>query len=279
MKSLFLPEWNAFIRYYDIPGDGDTVVYLPALNFPAVANFLPVVTHPEMPKHHALLIDFLGSGFSDHPDEFSYSIEDHANVVARILDHEKIRAATVIGHSMGGTVAIMLALSRPDLVSNLIVGEGNITPGGGKASRSIASHTKTEFVEEFFPKRRKELFQAATKGDSVATLLSGVWLTANASSLHGNSKSLVNLDPSLKEKFLNLDIPRTFIYGEHSLPENTGEAEPDAPEPGELEAHGISIGVVPNAGHFLMFENLDGFVYVLTQAMQPPHSNEQSDKH
>jgi pimeloyl-ACP methyl ester carboxylesterase len=270
MKNLYLSEWDAFIRYYDIPGEGDTVVYLPALNFPAIANFLPVATHPEMPKHHALLIDFLGSGFSDHSDKFSYSMEDHAKTVASILDQEDIKSATVVGHSMGGTVAIMLALSRPDLVSNLIVGEGNITSGGGTATRNIASHTLAEYVEEVFPQTRKELFQAAVGGDSMAILLSGLWLTANASSLHGNSKSLVELDPSLKNKFFRLSIPRTFIYGEKSLPENSGEVGPDTPEPSELEAHGISIGVVPNAGHIQMFENLDGFVSVLVQAMKLP---------
>ncbi len=274
MKSLYLSEWNAFIRYYDIPGDGDPVVYLPALNFPAVANFLPVATHPEMPKHYALLVDFPGSGFSEHSEKFSYTMEDHAKVVARILDHEEITAATVVGHSMGGTVAIMLALARPDLVSNLIIGEGNVTPGGGAATRKIASYTSAEYVEEVFPQTRKDLLQAAIDGDSMASLLSGMWLTANASSLHGNSKSLVNLDPDLKDNFYNLFIPRTFIYGEESLPENSGETSPDAPEPGELEAHGINIAVVPNAGHVLMLENLDGFVSALVQAMKLPQNNE-----
>ncbi len=58
-------------------------------------------------------------------------MENHAETVASILDHENIKSAIVVGHSMGGTVAIILAISRPDLVSKLIVGEGNIVPGGG----------------------------------------------------------------------------------------------------------------------------------------------------
>ena len=58
-------------------------------------------------------------------------MDTHAETVALILDHENIKSAIVVGHSMGGTVAIMLAISRPDLVSKLIVGEGNIVPGGG----------------------------------------------------------------------------------------------------------------------------------------------------
>jgi len=268
MKSLYLPEWNAFIRYFDISGDGETIIYLPALCFPAVVNFLSVATHPKMPKHRAILVDNLGSGSSDHSENFNYSMEDHARTVARILDHEGIKDATVVGHSMGGTIAIMLALSRPDLVSKLVVGEGNITPGGGEATRNIAPYSKTEYVEQVFPRSRKEWFQAAIEGDAMGILLSSVWSTANAASLHGNSKALVEIDPSFKEQFLELSILRTFIYGEKSLPENTGGAGADAPEPSELEAHGIQIGVVPNAGHLQMIENLDGFVDVLTNAIK-----------
>ncbi|MEH6556975.1 MAG: alpha/beta hydrolase [Oceanicoccus sp.] len=268
MKSLYLPEWNAFIRYYDISGDGNTIVYLPALSFPAIANFLPVATHPQMPKHRALLIDNLGSGFSDHSESFGYTMEGHAQTVANILDHENIRSATIVGHSMGGTVAILLALSRPDLVSNLVVGEGNITPGGGAGTRSIASYSKDEYVETVFPRSRAERFQAAIDGDAAATLISGLWSTVNVTGLYGNSKALVALDPSIKERFLNLTIPCTFVYGEKSLPENTDEVGPDSPDPNELKARGIKIGVVPNAGHAQMFENLDGFVNVLIKALE-----------
>jgi pimeloyl-ACP methyl ester carboxylesterase len=268
MKSLYLPEWNAFIRYFDMPGDGEIIVYLPALSFPAVTNFLSVATHPKMPKHRAILIDNLGSGFSDHSENFNYSMEGHAQTVASILDHEGVKNATVVGHSMGGTIAIMLALSRPDLVSKLVVGEGNITPGGGEATRNIASFSKTEYVEQVFPRSRKEWFQAAIEGDTMGTLISGVWSTANAAGLHGNSKALVEIDPTVKEQFFELPIPCTFIYGEKSLPENSGEVGADAPEPSELEAHGIHIGVVPNAGHLQMFENLDGFVDALVKSIK-----------
>ena len=40
---------------------------------------------------------------------------------------------------------------------------------------------------------------------------------------------------------------------------------PDMPDPTELKENGILIDTVPNTGHFLMFENLDGFVEVLTK--------------
>jgi pimeloyl-ACP methyl ester carboxylesterase len=268
MKSLYLSEWNAFIRYYEIADDGRTVVYLPAISFPSVANFLSIATHLEMPKHRAIFVDNLGAGLSDHSETFSYSMEDHAQTVASILDHEDVKDAIIVGHSMGGTVAIMLALSRPDLVSNLVVSEGNITPGGGKATREIASYSKDEYINEVFPRSLKKWSQAAIEGDTMAIVLSNAWSKADAAGLHSNSKALVELDPSLKGQYLNLTIPRTFIYGERSLPENSGGVGADAPDPSELKAHGIQIGVIPNAGHLQMFENLDGYVEALVKAIR-----------
>jgi pimeloyl-ACP methyl ester carboxylesterase len=154
-----------------------------------------------MPNYRTLLIDNLGSGFSDHSELFSYKMEEHAKTVALILDHENVKGATVVGHSMGGTIAILLALSRPDLVSDLIIGEGNITPGGGVATRKIASSTKKEFVDEVFPRHHAKRFQAAIDGDAAAIRMSGLWSTVNASGLHGNSTALVELDPAIENRF------------------------------------------------------------------------------
>ncbi len=155
MKSLYLSEWDSFIRYYEISGEGRQVVYLAGLSFSILGSMLSVATHPKMRQHRALLVDYLGSGFSDHPENFSYTMEDHARTVASVLDHEGEKGAIVVGHSMGGTVGIMLALSRPDLVSNLIVGEGNVTSGGGAATRRIASHGETKYVRRYFQPYKK----------------------------------------------------------------------------------------------------------------------------
>ena len=113
---------------------------------------------------------------------------------------------------MGGTVAIMLAISRPDLVSKLIVGEGNLVPGGGSGTSKITSYPKAEFIENIYPQWCEERIASAKKGGRMATLISGMWKTANAEGLYENSRSLVELDAGLKEKYFNLKIPKLFVY-------------------------------------------------------------------
>ena len=177
MKSFYLENHDAFMRYLETPQDGPTIVYLPAISFSAAASFFDVVTHPDMPRHQALLVDYLGSGASDQPDGFDYSLAGHAACIAALMDSAGCRGATVMGHSMGGSVAIQLAITRPDLVGNLIVGEGNVTSGGGGLVRQIVAHDEAEFVGSAFPKMQAEIFYGtfceqlvAKKGIEIAGL-------------------------------------------------------------------------------------------------------------
>src|SRR5213594_4345828 len=47
---------------------------------------------------------FLGAWFSDAPEAFSYSLEDHAKTVATLLDRLALAQSTVIAYSFGGAV-------------------------------------------------------------------------------------------------------------------------------------------------------------------------------
>ena len=136
MKSFYLENQDAFIRYLETPSTGPTLVYLPAISFSAAASFFEVVTHPKTPGHRALLVDYLGSGASDHPEGFGYSIEEHASSIAALMDAAGCRGATVFGHSMGGTVAIQLAITAS--------GSKRLqTPSGGRSNPSSRRNSFT----------------------------------------------------------------------------------------------------------------------------------------
>lgn len=263
MKSLFLEEFSATIRYHEIDGEGPVIVYLAALSFPSLPNFLQTAAHPSMPRHRSIFVDYLGVGHSEHPQDFDHSLQNHAKTVASILDHEGLKNCIVVGHSMGGTVAIYLALQRADLVSHLFVCEGNIGTGGGVGTRYFTSVPEDEFVDEFFPNLLAKWRQDGREGDTTASWRCGAWEGTDFVGVYKNCVALVNLDPEIKQKFFALPMKRTFVYGEASLPENTGEVTADAPDPDELRGNGVSVGVVPNVGHMMMVLNPDGFVDVL----------------
>jgi pimeloyl-ACP methyl ester carboxylesterase len=68
-----------------------------------------------------LTVDLRNHGQSFHADEMNYSIM--AEDVAQLLYRLELSDCDILGHSMGGKVAMTLALQNPDLVARLIVAD------------------------------------------------------------------------------------------------------------------------------------------------------------
>jgi pimeloyl-ACP methyl ester carboxylesterase len=67
-----------------------------------------------------IALDNRGAGRSDKLD-IPYSMEMMADDTASLLDALGVKPANIVGTSMGGHVALALALRRPDLVKSLIL--------------------------------------------------------------------------------------------------------------------------------------------------------------
>ncbi len=70
--------------------------------------------------HRVILIDLLGMGGSDKPGA-GYSIDDQASAVAEALAKLHVIGATVVGHSLGGSVATAVAQQSPQLASRVVI--------------------------------------------------------------------------------------------------------------------------------------------------------------
>ena len=69
--------------------------------------------------HRVIRIDLLGHGGSEK-EAAGYGMDDQAGMVASVLAQLDVEGATVVGHSMGFTVATALAESSPGLVAQLV---------------------------------------------------------------------------------------------------------------------------------------------------------------
>ena len=67
------------------------------------------------------MLDLRNHGKSFHSDEFSYEIM--VNDVLNYCQHHNLSSVSIIGHSMGGKVAMLFATTYPDLVEKLIVAD------------------------------------------------------------------------------------------------------------------------------------------------------------
>ncbi len=70
--------------------------------------------------HRVIAVDLRGYGGSEKPSS-GYSMADQANFVAEALRRLGVRGATVVGQSLGGTVATALAERSPRLVRQVVI--------------------------------------------------------------------------------------------------------------------------------------------------------------
>lgn len=101
-------------------GQGSTPILLLHGLFGAASNWGRVQRHLAETRH-VLALDLRNHGGSPHDPAFDYPTM--AADVLETLDHLEIQTAAVLGHSMGGKVAMHMALTAPARVARLIVAD------------------------------------------------------------------------------------------------------------------------------------------------------------
>jgi pimeloyl-ACP methyl ester carboxylesterase len=264
LEAYLDPKIQAFIRYFDFPGSEPVVVYLSGLGGAATAAYPRIVIEPGLSDRHSILVDWFGAGYSDNPDHFGYSLEEHASVISGLLDHIGSKQYVLVGHSMGGAVAIELASKRSDLIVQLVLAEANLEAGGGIMSSSIANMNESDFIASGYQEMINDRRTAALTGDYLASIALGMRQVASPLAIHRSAVSLVKgTQPVMWDQLIKLPIPRTFIFGSRSLE----EYEEDRELHKRLEAHDIQVAIVPDAGHGMMAENPVGFARVLSETL------------
>lgn len=67
------------------------------------------------------MIDLRNHGKSFHSDEFNYTVM--SNDILEYCEHYHLENVSVIGHSMGGKVAMLFATTHPEMVEKLIIAD------------------------------------------------------------------------------------------------------------------------------------------------------------
>lgn len=108
---------NTKISYTD-QGKGNAVILLHGfLENSTMWKYLePVLAK----KNRVICIDLLGHGQTDCLG-YIHSIEDMADAVHQVISELKIRKAIIVGHSMGGYVALAFAELYPEMMKGLVL--------------------------------------------------------------------------------------------------------------------------------------------------------------
>jgi len=74
-----------------------------------------------------------------------------------------------------------------------------------------------------------------------------------------SKSAAVGGNPSWRSILYSLECPRTFIFGENSLPDSDMQV---------LTEHGIQIEIVKHAGHSMAWENPEGLASAINSGIQ-----------
>ena len=253
MRNATVTPEGAQMRWVELPGQEPPRVYVHGLGASSSAYFTEVAVHPLLAGRRSLLIDLLGHGISDRPTSFDYTLESHADALAAALTGAGVAGAELIAHSMGGSVAIVLAVRHPHLVSRLVLLDANLDPTPqiplSSGSSGIAAYSEEEFLAGGWEEVR----------DRVGPHW---WSTMRLTGRVALHRSAVHLArgtvPTMRELLLDLKIPRTYL-----LPET------DGPLPGaaELTGAGVSVVAIPDCGHNIMLDNPEAFARATAAAL------------
>lgn len=114
------------LHYQDI-GSGEPVVFIHGSGPGASGHSNFKQNYPVFVKagYRVIVPDLPGYGASDKPDTL-YTLDFFVNALSDLLDALDIQRCVLVGNSLGGAIAIKLALDQPQRVSRLVL----MAPGG-----------------------------------------------------------------------------------------------------------------------------------------------------
>src|SRR5581483_4783946 len=104
--------------HYESQGEGPPIVLVHGLG--GTSNIWHAQRVTLSKYYRVVALDLSGSGRSDRSKR-SYSIDGWADEIAGLMDHLKLPAAVVVGHSMGTVIVQHFAAKYPDKTKAIVL--------------------------------------------------------------------------------------------------------------------------------------------------------------
>jgi pimeloyl-ACP methyl ester carboxylesterase len=161
---------------YLAAGEGDPLLLVHGLGG-AAANWLALAPLL-LPGRRLLVPELPGHGGSERLAA-APSLRVYADRLAGVLEHEGIGPAAVVGHSLGGAIALRLAIRRPDSVSALVLaGAAGISSATRNARYALTVTGLVKPGRKLAPYRRR-----IARSNVLKRLVFGRWGAADPEAL------------------------------------------------------------------------------------------------
>jgi len=212
--------------------------------------------------HHVLALDQRGHGDSEWADPPEYSYERYAADLAEVVEKLDLRDFVLIGHSMGGTVALEFAAAYPGRVGKLIVVDSTLQMNAERVAalrdvgaRQGSSHpSRAEFIARFRLRPAGTLAMPAVirhlAENSARQSSDGRWRHKFDRNVYATRETTDGLP-----RWNHIRVPALLIKAERSQrisPQVFAEVKARCPQ--------VQLTEVPNCDHHVTLDNPSGFV-------------------
>jgi len=216
-------------------------------------------------KYRVVTVDYGGHGKSG-TDRDNFTINSFIDDVVAVVDKLDLENVILIGHSMGGAIAILLTLKSLERVKHLLVIEPNLRAHDTQLSREIVKYIESEFIQHYREFQSSAIetvkhwfadFHQKNLDQYITDLLKTTPI-----SMYRSAQSLMTTtrDELFLRQFQQLALPKHLLVGEETLKIR------QIPE--ELATSNIKTIIVPGVGHMMMVENPAIFNHALAVALQ-----------
>lgn len=232
---------------------------------------------PDLSKtHRVLALDLPGFGASDRPDA-PYTPPWYADVVDNWLGSMGVVSAVVVGHSMGGQIAMTLAVNHPSRVEALVLsapaGLERFSEGSSRWMKdywteSRAMEAKEEEIRANF---QAMVFNRMDRG--VERLIEERVRMMKTESFAGTSVAVSRciagmVDFPVWSRLSEIKVPTLIVYGndDHMIPNPvfTGGSTRSVGEAGKRAIPGAELVMIPGGGHTVHHDRPDEFNAAVT---------------
>jgi pimeloyl-ACP methyl ester carboxylesterase len=214
-------------------------------------------------RHTVIAPDLLGHGDSATP-RGDYSLGAHATVIRDLLSALGIERATVVGHSLGGGIAMVFFWQFPERVERLaLVSSGGLGPEVSPLLRSVAIPGFRAVLGLIANRGVIRLLQAGSpQSKAVARALRPLDRRGKRQAFLQTLRAVIDVHGqrvSANDRlYLIEDTPMLIVWGErdHTIPLEHGRAAHEA-------VPGSRFVTLPKAAHFPHIEDPDGLAGAL----------------
>jgi pimeloyl-ACP methyl ester carboxylesterase len=223
---------------------------------------------PFAARYRVVTLDLAGNGDSGL-DRENWTIASYGADVTAVVEELDLENVILVGHSMGGDVAVDATRLMPDRVAAMVWVDTYSQLGTPRTPESIQEFVaplRADFVANTYALVREGLFRP----DSDSALVERVARDMSAAPADVAVRSL-------ESSFANSAVVPVVLEEELDLPVVAINPDDGSTDVESLARYGVEVVLVPNAGHFMMMEDPERFNAILMDVIDGLGASEEDE--